>query len=190
MKGHAGEEKLIKILGGRHYIYTQNYNEFMKHHKAVAKFQSKGDFSLSNVKKNFQIEIGKNNQGKKLDLIIKTGKQIYFLEAKHMSNAGGEQSKQVYELIEIIRMNTNKNTNHFVSFLDGIYFNLLWQSPGKIDPTLLEDKEEDESEQEETEEVEETITKIKSQAKDITAALEENNENYFLNTAGFIKLFG
>jgi len=168
-KGHAGENKLITILEQKKFIKIKTIKDFNKNKKCVAKFTKSGDFSNKNIKNYFKISIGRKTQGKKLDLVIKKNKDIYFLEAKHLNTGGGEQSKQVLELIEIINKKSSGN-HHFVSFLDGIHSNnilKLWSAKKK------------------------KVEKIKEeiQYNDIKKALVKNENNYWINTKGFIKLF-
>jgi len=168
-KGHAGENKLITILEKRKFAKVKTLEEFDKNNKCVAKFAKSGDFSNKNIKKHFKISIGKKTQGKKLDIIIKRDKDIYFLEAKHLNVGGGEQNKQVLELIEIIDKKPLSN-HHFVSFLDGIHSNDILKPRAVIKNGVERVKEE-------------------IQYNDIRKALTKNKNNYWINTAGFIKLF-
>jgi len=169
-KGGAGEKKLINILKKRKFLEVDNIEDFKNNEKSVAKLSKSGDFSIKNIKENFGVLLGQKTQGKILDLIIKKGKEIYFLEAKHINTSGGGQNKQVLELIEIMQKKSQKNNCHFVAFLDGTYFNCLLD----LEEVKLSKKQE---------------SKIDKQRKDIVGALKKNKDNYFLNTAGFCKLF-
>jgi len=168
-KGQAGENKLIKILEKNKFIRVKKIKDFNENDKCMAKFSRSGDFSNEDIKNNFGIFIGKKTQGKKLDLIIKKSKNIYFLEAKHLNTSGGEQNKQVLELIEIIKEKPSGDL-HFVSFLDGIHSNnILNFANGKKNKSEK--------------------TKEEMQNNDIKKNLTKNKNNYWINTAGFIKLF-
>lgn len=169
-KGNAGESKLIKILEKKGFVKAKKINDFEKNNKCVAKFSRSGDFSNKNIKKFFNISIGRKTQGKKLDLIIKNRDDLYFLEAKHLNSGGGEQSKQVLELINIIKERLPQNNRHFVSFLDGIYSNSIFQAKDWLENSFGKNKEE-------------------MQYRDIKKVLTKNKNNYWVNTAGFIKLF-
>jgi len=169
-KGAAGEKKLMSILKEKNYTSAKTMVEFNKHKKTFAKCAGKkGDFSNAGLKKHFSEVIGKTTQNKKLDLIIKKGDDVYFLEAKHMKISGGEQNKQILELIELLRNKPKKENTHYVGFLDGIYFNKLFGSEQAAN------KEES--------------NKINQQSFDIRNSLKKIKQNYFMNTAGFKKLF-
>ncbi len=132
-------------------------------------FSKKSDFSNENIKEKLGVFIGEGTQNKVLDLLIKKGQDIFFLEAKHLSTSGGEQNKQVEELINIIKKENKKEEYHFVAFLDGLYSNGL---------LLGENAEKDEKK-----------NKIVKQHKDILEVLKTQKSNYWVDTAGFIKLF-
>ncbi len=166
-KGHSGENKLIKILGNFGFGVVKNINDFNNEKRCVAKCSSRGDFSNKGIKQHFKIKIGKNTQNKKLDLVVKLKYHVYFLEAKHLNAGGGEQDKQIKELIDVIKNKPHDNY-HFVAFLDGIRSNALLDAGDKA--TGLNKK-------------------IKAQHKDIIKYLRSNRNNYWINTAGFIKLF-
>jgi hypothetical protein len=102
-------------------------------------------------------------QNKMLDLIIKNGKQIFLLEAKHLNVGGGEQDKQVSELIEIMNLKEDNKNIFYISFLDGTYSNRLL---GKIDKKSKKN--------------------IK-QRKEIEKCLKNNPANFWMNTNGFLE---
>lgn len=163
-KGQAGENKLIKILNEKGYKTAKNLKELKQSNYSVAKFTNKGDFSNKNIKSALGVNIGKKTQNKKLDLLIKNNEDIYFLEAKHLNSGGGGQNKQITELIDVIKNKSLKY--HFVAFLDGAHSNTILS----LDHKQLSLKE-------------------KTQRRDIMDALKKNKNNYWINTAGFIKLF-
>mgnify|MGYP001604008348 CR=1 FL=1 len=169
-KGHAGENKLINILQNSGFTKVKKFVDFKNNSKCVVKFSKSGDFSNRNIKKNFNIDIGKDTQNKTLDLIIKSNNHIYLLEAKHLNTGGGGQNKQVLELTKVIKNELNSKKYHFIAFLDGIYSNLLLNAGKNIDDTTEKNK-------------------IETQYFDIVKTLKENKNNYWINTAGFKKLF-
>jgi hypothetical protein len=175
-KGQAGENKLIKILEKKGFVKTKEIKEFVNQNRCVAKFSKRGEFSNTNIKKTFNILIGKKTQGKSLDLIIKKNKDIFFLEAKHLNTGGGEQNKQVLELIEIVNIKPTGKNYHFVAFLDGIHSNNIFNIGRQLRNKIRQKKES-------------RKTKEQIQYEDIKKALTKNENNYWINTAGFLKLF-
>ncbi|MBU4284945.1 hypothetical protein KKI21_01835 [Patescibacteria group bacterium] len=165
-KGHVGESKLINILIKKGFKLVNKLNDFKRQKRCVVK-STTGEFSNKKIKQLFKVNIARGTQDKKIDLIIKNNKSIYFLEAKHLNTGGGGQNKQVLELSKIIKKKCSNNNYHFVAFLDGIYSNSL----------LNADK------------LSTTENKIKTQNKDIFKTLKKNKNNYWINTAGFKKLF-
>ncbi len=168
-KGNVGEKKLTDILEAKGYRQVKNIEEFNDTNTVFAKCSSKGDFSNERLRKHFGESIGANTQGKKLDLVIKKNNQIFFLEAKHMKTAGGEQNKQILELIELLRKRPKRFKSHYVSFLDGIYFNKLFGMEKAANT--------------------EEYNKIIRQKTEIISLLGKIKQNYFINTAGFKKFY-
>lgn len=97
-------------------------------------------------------------------MIIKIGKKIFIVEAKHLNTSGGGQDKQISELIEILSLKEKNESIFYISFLDGNYSNTLLSSKKCGD-------------------------KLKTQRKEIKKYLKNKPRNYWLNTAGFISLF-
>lgn len=106
----------------------------------------------------------RKKENKKPDYFIKNRNEIYIVEHKHMKEGGGGQDKQINEVISFIGFSEKKTSIHYVSFLDGIYFNLFsnkkYLKKGKI----------------------------LSQLKNIKKNLKRNGRNYFVNTKGFVRL--
>lgn len=169
-KGHVGENKLINILKNKGYIILEKINDFEKYKKCVAKFSKSGDFSNKSIKNKFNISIGKNTQNKTLDLIIKRNSGIYFLEAKHLNTGGGGQNKQILELIDLIKNKTDFPNHHFVAFLDGLHSNTLLNCSKSNRRNFGENK-------------------IQNQYFDLIKILKIRKDNYWMNTAGFKKIF-
>lgn len=165
-KGHSGEKKLIDLLNQRGYKLVRNLKDFDSQQHCIAQFTNKGDFSNKNLRRVFDVKIGKSTQNKKLDLLIKNKNGIYLLEAKHLNSGGGGQDKQIKELIDVIKNKSDQH--HFVAFLDGIHSNTILSVSGSRN--LMSPK-------------------IKAQHRDILKALRINKGNYWINTNGFLKLF-
>lgn len=103
---------------------------------------------------------GRSKQGKNPDCVFKLRKHYYIVEHKHMKESGGGQDKQMVELIDFIRQ--GEKSASYVSFLDGIYFNFF--ALGKLP------------------------AKIQEQSNQINQILNEQQDNYFVNTTGFKQL--
>ena len=163
-KGDLGEKKLISIL--KHYGYKEvdKWNDFLKNNKCMARF-SKDIFSTPAVRENLGIKIQTKKQDKRLDLIIKNNSRVFLREAKHLNVGGGEQDKQIAEIIEILSLKESNENIHYIAFLDGTYSNMLL---GKISKSAKK--------------------KIK-QFNEIKKYLSQNPSNYWLNTYGFKNLF-
>src|SRR3989344_611964 len=163
-KGELGERKLISILKKYKYKEVYNWEEFNKENKCVARF-SKEIFSTKYIRKNLKLKIATKKQDKRLDLLIKNNKKIILLEAKHLNVGGGEQDKQISELIEILSLKKERENIFYVAFLDGTYSNILLG------------------------EINKKAKKRLKQRIDIEKYLKNNKQNYLVNTMGFKKLF-
>lgn len=164
-KGELGERKLISILKRYKYEEVDSWDKFNKKNKCVARF-SKEVFSTESIRKKLKIKIATKKQDKRLDLLIKNNKKIFLLEAKHLNVGGGEQDKQISELIEILSLKKERENIFYIAFLDGTYSNVLLREISKRAKKRLE------------------------QRTDIEKYLKNNKQNYWINTAGFKKLFG
>ncbi len=103
-------------------------------------------------------------------MVLKIGNNIFIIEAKHIKESGGAQDKQITELINFIKYQENiKNpTIHYVSFLDGIYFNkFIKEINGNTNNNKCKKN------------------KIQSQMNDIISHLKNNKSNFFVNTERF-----
>ena len=123
-KGKLGEIKLINILNKSGYQLAKAWDDFNNTEKVVASF-SKDVFSTAEVKRRFNINLKTKNQDKMLDLLIKNNKKLFILEAKHLNTGGGEQNKQLDELIKILELKESSKNIYYIAFLDGTYSNLL-----------------------------------------------------------------
>lgn len=108
---------------------------------------------------------GEERQGKVPDLAIKIGGKILIVEAKHLREAGGHQTEQINQLIDFIRQSEDDESVSYVAFLDGRYFNKFCT---KKKLTSKQRKK----------------NKIDMQHESIEKALEEYENNFFVNTAG------
>ncbi len=114
---------------------------------------------------NIIYEFGRKHQGKKPDIILKVNNHFFIIEAKHIKETGGGQDKQIYEIIEFIKYSENSNFIHYLSFMDGTYFNKFIRANFK------------------------SKSKINKQKRDIERYLKNNPNNFFVNTAGLKEIF-
>jgi len=108
---------------------------------------------------------GKRHDGKRPDVVIFAQPHVFIVEHKHMKEGGGGQDKQIVELINFVEQSERheNETIHYVAFLDGTMAN-----------TLLAGRN--------------AGRKLNAQLQHIERALRAHEENYFVNTAGFIAL--
>ncbi len=161
-KGKAGEKKLIDILEEYGYKQAEEWGEFERKTKCVAKFSK--TFSMKKVRQKYGILIDTKKQNKMMDLIIKSRDRIFICEAKHINSSGGGQDKQISELIEIIKLKERNQLVNYIAFLDGNYSN-----------TVMGDDD--------------CSGKLAVQKEEIADALARNDNSYFVNTAGFNAMF-
>lgn len=112
------------------------------------------------VNKGLQFDWSRLHQGKRPDAAFYIGSDLFLLEHKHKKEGGGGQNGQLSEIISFIQSTEHDESIHFVSFLDGIYFNELVN-------------------------VASVKSKVFRQLEQIKQALETHERNYFLNTEGF-----
>lgn len=166
-KGTSGIIKLIdlvkKTFGDIPYI--RNLNTLMN--VPVGYFlPDKGDKSLFKQfcnKFNIKYGFGKDHQGKEPDMVLKLNNQFFIIEAKHIKESGGAQDKQIVETIEFIRYSEEDDNIHYLSFMDSVYLNnFIW--------------------------VKNSNSKVGRQKRAMEKYLDENKNNFFVNTTGLITL--
>ena len=86
-KGKCGEIKLISILRKLGFTEVETWRDFFEKKKCVAQFSK--TFSMKNVREKLNVRIRTKKQNKKLDLIVRFGKKIFLVEAKHLNTSGG-----------------------------------------------------------------------------------------------------
>lgn len=167
-KGSAANVKIIDLIN--HFfenpVKVKKLDELVKNEIAYF-LPDRGDenlFKEFHKKYNIKYEFGKHHQGKLFDIALKVNNEFFLIEAKHMKEGGGAQSKQMVEVIEFIGYSEDLNNIHYVTFLDGIYFN-------RFGKAKLGGRKRD------------------RQKQDILKNLNKNKNNYFVNTAGLKAIF-
>lgn len=163
-KGMAGILKIIdivgKTLGGiKHFQDIKD----LESDKEGYFLPDKGDKALFKAFcKKYEIiyQFGKDHQDKRPDIVLKISDHFFITEAKHIKESGGAQDKQIVEAIEFIKYSEDLSSIHYLSFMDGIYFNEFIQAPLQKD------------------------AKTSKQKKHIEKHLKNNPNNFFVNTAG------
>lgn len=163
--GSLGNKKISLILeeNGFSKLNGNNIEEFLSG-DMVYIFPDKGDYQIFT---DLAKKIGVNSKwsyqypDKKPDCIFKKKQSFYIMEHKHKKEGGGGQNDQIAEVINLIRQKEKDKRIHYIGYLDGIYLN----------------KPQDQS-----------SGKMGIQINEIGKALENNPNNYFVNTSGFIKL--
>jgi hypothetical protein len=153
-------EQLFKdVTNSEQFIGASDSEEFLRQELSLMRINKTNFRNLRNLLK-MKYEFGTNHQGKIPDVAIKISKNIFIVEAKHVKELGGAQDKQISELIDYIKQEEKNQrfTIHYVSFLDGIYFNKFVNPNQNTTPYR--------------------------QRQSIKQAIEQFKQNYFVNTEG------
>lgn len=164
---NAGNTKITKLLeeNGFSHFNLCDISKFKESDKIFIYPDKKDKELFQEILKEYKIYFNwsKNHENKQTDFLFKINNKIFIMEHKHMKEAGGGQDKQMSEIIDFISYTEDNDNIHYISFLDGIYFNVV---------------------------SDESITKGKpfEQRKSIVNNLNGNKRNFFVNTNGFIWL--
>ena len=167
--GNLGTNKVSAILDSYGYKKADRdiLQEFVSSgNKKYVEADKKGKKLFKSLLNEYKIrfEWSLKKEGKMPDFLIRYYDHIFVVEHKHMKEGGGGQNKQVNEVISFVGYSERNEKIHYVSFLDGIYFNLF------TDEKFL------------------NKGKILNQIQSIKHNLRTNKQNYFVNTAGFKRL--
>lgn len=161
-KGSSGIKKIINLVEKNLKLKRLENTEINRNQFYITPDKGQKDVYVKILKKyKIKATLQKTNQGKIPDFLFKVNKDIYIVEAKHVKEGGGEQNKSITELINFIKQSENSSNIHYISFLDGIYFNLF---------ISYKDKKRN--------------NKVSRQKREIERALKDFKQNYFLNTKG------
>lgn len=163
--GSLANNKMSKLLEDKRFKLCDLENQIIKNKDYLFIDKSGKNIFKKYLKENkIRLSWSKNHENKIPDLMFKKGNDVFIVEHKHMHEGGGGQNKQINEIINFIgeRENLAKIKVHYVSFMDGRYFNLFARKHN--DPKVL------------------------TQIKKIRVNLNKCPNNYFVNTEGFKKL--
>ncbi|MEO0210627.1 MAG: hypothetical protein ABIN66_02085, partial [candidate division WOR-3 bacterium] len=107
-------------------------------------------------------QFAERHQGKNPDVLFRHGTSWFVIEAKHLKESGGAQNKSASELVDFI--DQEDKGVHYISFMDGIFFNRLIQSGSN------------------------RRTKYSKIRNDIERKLSNHPRSFFVNTRGFQEL--
>lgn len=155
--------KIIDLLSKFGFVHIETFEKFKSEFTYF--LPDKGDEKVFvQMKKAFGLEMksAQNEQNKLPDIVFNLNGEIFIVEAKMMKGSGGGQDKQLVEIINFIRYEEGRENIHYLAYLDGEYFEMLFE-PKSAD-------------------------KIKRQINDIRWCLVNCPKNYFVNPSGFEKL--
>lgn len=163
-KGNYGTNKIadcLKLLGIEDLTNSKDKN-FNKE-----KYYLLSDKTGKKLYKKFAHDFGLHltDEGKETekfpDALIKIGSDFFIVEQKNMKENGGGQDKQTLEITDFIDRKPEFEGLHYITFIDGIYFN-------RIDKNAK--------------------AKTLQQYIDIVSVLSKYKSNYFVNSFSFEKL--
>lgn len=159
-RSDAGEKKVIELSG------LPPATDLTDLKNRIAKIsKNKGKFRIKDIKKELGINFKFSKKEKMPDCIFGINDKVFILEAKHVNGQGGAQNSSISELVSLLELKEKNSKVSYIAFLDGCYTKYLTVSkPNK------------------------NGTKPEKQLYRIKETLKRNKNNYFINTAGFIRL--
>jgi len=84
-----------------------------------------GKRAFKNLRDHFSLEFvsARTEQDKLPDMVVKINDDFFIAELKNMKGSGGGQDKQITEVVNFIRYSEPNEAIHYLTFLDGDYFN-------------------------------------------------------------------
>jgi len=162
--GIAANKKIIDLLDAyfENIFEVRSLDEFENNDISYFRLEKKtGKDILDDFCK--KIQITKPISEKSFNITIKIKDQIFLIKTKNMKEAGGSQNSKIVELISFIEHSEESDNIHYVTFLDGIFFN-------RFGDKLI-------------------TGKTKSQKELIEKTLNKNKNNFFVNTNGLKLIF-
>jgi len=164
-KGKAGTQKITNLILQK-FMSAQKFGTIDELRNQILGYflSDKNKILFDEFIENYNIEyrFSQTYQGKLPDVVLKAKDHFFIIEAKHINETGGSQDKQIAELISFINQREPSQNTHYVAFLDGLYFNYFVNPPQE--------------------------SKVYQQKEAIENCLKRNQNNFFVNTAGFVNL--
>jgi hypothetical protein len=164
-KGKAGTQKITNLILQKLKI-SQIFRTIDELKDQILGYflpdQNKVLFDKFIANYNIEYRFSQTYQGKLPDVVLKAKDHFFIIEAKHINETGGAQDKQIAELISFVNQQEPSQNIHYVAFLDGLYFNYFINPPQG--------------------------SKLSQQKEAIENCLKRNQNNFFVNTAGFVNL--
>lgn len=159
-RSDAGEKKVIDLSG---LPLAKDLADLKNKIAKISK--NKGKFKIKDVNKKFGIKFKFSKKEKVPDCIFGIKDKVFILEAKHVNGQGGAQNSSISELVSLLELKEKNPKVSYIAFLDGCYTKYLTVSkPNK------------------------NGTKPEKQIYRIIMTLKNNPNNFFVNTAGFVRL--
>ncbi|MDC8900196.1 hypothetical protein PT313_00435 [Metamycoplasma hyosynoviae] len=123
-KSITGIQMIVSELEQFEFKKVNAINEFNKNSRCYFLPDKGGKKLFLELKKNVKLNFNffENNQNKLPDLIFKLYNHTFVIESKIINNKGGSQNHSINEIINFINQYEKQNNIHFVSCLDGNYF--------------------------------------------------------------------
>lgn len=166
-KGVSGIDKLKSLIPANTNITHAKDIRNLEYSHFAYFLPDKGDKDLfEKFCKSYDVkyEFGVKHQKKLPDIVFKIKDKFFIIEAKHIKESGGAQDKQIEELIDFIENSEVSDNIHYVSFMDGTYFNNFIQTKESKD------------------------TKAHRHKMKIEENLRKYKKNFFVNTEGMKSL--
>lgn len=162
--GATGTNNLALILSNFNILKVDSLEAFQSKPNAyILPDKGNADVFKKIVELNkINFDFQKTRENKMPDMAFKLNDEIYIVEHKLTSGAGGAQNMEINEIISFIGHKEDKQNIHYVSCLEGDYLRKLNR----------ENKE----------------PKAKAQYENIVRNLNKNTNNYFINEFGLTKL--
>ncbi|MBR5154454.1 MAG: hypothetical protein IKW58_01880 [Alphaproteobacteria bacterium] len=162
--GKTGIKTLEQIFSNYNFKHSKTYDDFISQIYSYI-LPDKGDTNIFITflnKQKIKFDFRKEHENKNPDVLLKIKKHYFIIEHKLASGQGGSQNAEINEIISFIKGKEKLKNLHYISCLDGTFFSYF--ATNKNSP------------------------KQQAQISNITQALKENPNNYFLNSNLFEKL--